>query len=589
MAVTEVISKNLSFQEVSTLFDVAQECAFLAMLVRKPQLIHEARRRVPLEWIHGVSSHYIYKCMDFVATKAMENNWEVGFDVMSMLRVANSFGPDWANRLRQNTNNMGHVHTLMVMAETINMSEWEATIAHLQDIAIRVQLYNQARAAQLAAMDKANNQDAHKLVMSVESYLLGLAYDNTQQDQGIRKLSDGLVEWNASNRMAFANPGRDLLHVRCPGFPKLMEMMGGGFRRKGLGVIVARPKKGKSTLLQAFGLAAAVLDQTPTLILDTEMSNAEYLGRSIASQSNEWLFDLEKAKHLRTDRPEMKRRVDEACARLKQAPIYYCAIAGKSIEYAVSLMNQFSKHQVGTEEVDDGEGHKITVSKPALVIYDWIKIPGNSSRGAEEWQMIGDLCQKLKDAASRLNLAVMAGAQGNRKAIGKTGKEFAAEAEDFVAGSDRIAQFCTLLCCLRDVDQNEERKILDNRWVRDGNPGNTDHNNLWFNQALHIMLNRFGPAFTSGIPMYIHRGKAQYQEMAYRFDYAKGEWEFDSRKHHVELAFVDFLRYGGSSKKADREFKKSGLDPGTIADSQRFNEQLQAGVEGVDPGKEQAL
>ena len=69
--------------------------------------------------------------------------------MMSMLRVANSFGPDWANRLRQNTNNMGHVHTLMVMAETINMSEWEATIAHLQDIAIRVQLYNQARAAQL--------------------------------------------------------------------------------------------------------------------------------------------------------------------------------------------------------------------------------------------------------------------------------------------------------------------------------------------------------------------------------------------------------------------------------------------------------
>ena len=38
----------------------------------------------------------------------------------------------------------------------------------------------------------------------------------------------------------------------------------------------------------------------------------------------------------------MKRRVDEACARLKQAPIYYCAIADKSIEYAVSLMNQFS-------------------------------------------------------------------------------------------------------------------------------------------------------------------------------------------------------------------------------------------------------
>jgi len=51
---------------------------------------------------------------------------------------------------------------------------------------------------------------------------------------------------------------------------------------------------------------------------------------------------------------------------------------------------------------------------------------------------------------------------------------------------------------------------------------------------------------------------------------------------------MDFLRYGGSSKKAYLESKKSGLDPGTIADSQRFNEQLQAGVEGVDPGKEQA-
>ena len=98
--------------------------------------------------------------------------------------------------------------------------------------------------------------------------------------------------------MAFANPGRDLLHVRCR-LPKIDRDDGAGSDVRAWRDRRRRPKKGKSTLLQTFGLAAAVLDQTPTLILDTEMSNAEYLGRSIASQSNEWLFDLEKAKHLR--------------------------------------------------------------------------------------------------------------------------------------------------------------------------------------------------------------------------------------------------------------------------------------------------
>ena len=69
------------------------------------------------------------------------------------------------------------------------------------------------------------------------------------------------------------------------GFPRYDSSIGGGFRRKCVDLIAARPKVGKSMFGDSVGLHVAGKLGIPVLMLDTEMSKEDHLNRVLASIS----------------------------------------------------------------------------------------------------------------------------------------------------------------------------------------------------------------------------------------------------------------------------------------------------------------
>lgn len=282
-------------------------------------------------------------------------------------------------------------------------------------------------------------------------------------------------------------------------------------------VVAARPKVGKTTLMQEIARYTACRAAIPTLYLDNEMSREELYSRALSAETSLQEFQLLRGDFFAPGSEAIQKQVRDGITRLQTAPLYSYNVAGKPIEFITSVIRQFRNHIVGEIAIPDEKGQPHTVGNPGLVIFDWIKLPGGDQTGAKEYQLLGDLCSALKQAAARADLPIVAGAQNNRGATGKTGVDFVNEAENFVAGTDRIAQFCTMLCSLRNVSEQEEQEILA-KWpdARPIDPKNDDiRQRLLFNQVLHIMLQRQGPDLRRGIPLHLNRGRAQYQECVY--------------------------------------------------------------------------
>ena len=146
-----------------------------------------------------------------------------------------------------------------------------------------------------------------------------------------------------------------------------------------------------------------------------------------------------------------------------------------------------------------------------LVFYDWLKLPvGAATESAKEYQLLGDLCSKIKDTAKLLNLPVIAGAQQNRAGVGKDEHDHAENAESYISGSDRLAMFCNTLCTLRNPSMKLAEEIAAN-WP-DARPAVHEghESQRWpFNQILQVVLQRQGKENRYGIPMYIRSWSCQ--------------------------------------------------------------------------------
>jgi hypothetical protein len=125
--------------------------------------------------------------------------------------------------------------------------------------------------------------------------------------------------------------------------------------------------------------------------------------------------------------------------------VYYINVAGRPVTHILSIFRQFRNRYVGTEtltlpSLTGGPDKHFTFSKPALVVYDWLKLPDQSllKGNTSEHQALGFQASAIKDAAGKLDLAVIAGCQGNRESLKATEEEWESAGEAFVAGSDRF-------------------------------------------------------------------------------------------------------------------------------------------------------
>jgi replicative DNA helicase len=170
--------------------------------------------------------------------------------------------------------------------------------------------------------------------------------------------------------------------------------------------IFASTKVGKSQLSMWSAFQAAVIQRKPVLYLDTELQLRQQQMRLCGIMTGIPYNIIESGKW-KGDREQIA-KVKEAFAVIRDAPIYYKNIAGRSVHSVIPLIRKFVYKNLGGPIIgDEGKG---------LVIYDYIKLMDSTDVDRlQEYQLIGLLMSSLHDCAAHLNIPIMALGQLNKQ------------------------------------------------------------------------------------------------------------------------------------------------------------------------------
>jgi replicative DNA helicase len=238
------------------------------------------------------------------------------------------------------------------------------------------------------------------------------------------------------------------------GFPAYDQAIGGGLRRSTVNVIAARPKTGKTLLSDNMGFHIANKLKIPVLNMDTEMTKEDHINRILAMMTEIEINAIETAKFAKSASQHTK--IIEAVKDLKETPIYYKSIAGKSFEDQISIMRRWLVKEVGLNP--DG------TAKDCVIFYDYLKLMDTQgmSQDLKEYQVLGFMMTSLHNFATKYKVPIVSFIQLNRDGITK-------ESTDTASGSDRIIWLCSNFTIFKrktseemaeDGPENGNRKLV---------------------------------------------------------------------------------------------------------------------------------
>lgn len=513
----DIISTELFQMEERRLYNLEAERGFLACIIRKPELIHEATRQVPVNRLYIEIHGYVYGVMHAIAHMVATKGWDLSFDPITMVNMARRQGKGAEERFYHRTDGLAKVRQLEQLSYNIDLNCFANFVRAVNDAAVRVEAYRQCRQAQMGLINVSANPDPTEVLMRHEARISNLTYWSGEEDESrITKLSDQDEMTQAKIEINHAYPQLNLFTVKGKKFPRYMHYLGGGFWRRGLTILQARPKTGKTTLLAALLIDVCQTMGCPGLFIDNEMSREEIYTRELSHISGQSQTDILAGRMLEDETSYAQ--VMAAVAALKALPIFYVNVADKPVSYIQSVMRQFRNYHVGTVTVHH-RGKPVVLSNPSIVCFDWLKLPADSTdRNTQEYQALGHLASGIKRASTRLDLATIAAGQHNRDAVKfKTGKDWADNPGQATGGTDRLNQFASAICDLRNLTMDEQDAVAQ-KWpnIRPGLEGDSA---LLFNQMMHIPFNRNGPTCTLGMPLHHNKGRFTYEEVS-KFDAA---------------------------------------------------------------------
>lgn len=212
------------------------------------------------------------------------------------------------------------------------------------------------------------------------------------------------------------------------GFPAYDQAIGGGLRKSTINVIAARPKTGKTLLSDNMGFYIANKLKIPVLNMDTEMTKEDHINRVLAMMTEVEINTIETGKF--TESASKHTKIVDAVEDLKQTPLFYKSIAGKSFEDQISIMRRWIVKEVGLNP--DG------TAKNCVIFYDYLKLMDTQgmSQDLKEYQVLGFMMTALHNFATKYKIPIVAFIQLNRDGITK-------ESTDTASGSDRIIWLCS--------------------------------------------------------------------------------------------------------------------------------------------------
>lgn len=250
------------------------------------------------------------------------------------------------------------------------------------------------------------------------------------------------------------------------GFPRYDAAIGGGFRRKCVDLISARPKTGKSVF--ALNTAINVGRQgIPVLLLDTEMSKEDQLNRYLSNLSNVPINTVATGGF--DENEEMLADLWDASKEVAELPVHYLNVSGEPIENILNVIKRWIVRTVGVDE--NGR------TNDCLVIYDYLKLTSSDglSASVQEYQALGFQITSLHNMAVKYDFACVALTQLNRDGI-------TSESTSAISGSDRLIWLCTSWTVFKTKADEE---------IAEDGPDNG-------NRKMVVVVARHGPGMEDG-------------------------------------------------------------------------------------------
>lgn len=238
------------------------------------------------------------------------------------------------------------------------------------------------------------------------------------------------------------NPNRQI--GISTGYPILDSIIGGGIRRKTMGIVGARPAVGKSV----FGDNTAYFNTAkgiPTSVLDSEMDKEQKFPRILASICKVSIDDIEQGKFAFNSK--LRTRVQKAARELKTLPFSYGSIAGMEFSDILSIIRRWIIKNIGMDE----NGRR----KDCLIVYDYLKLmnDGELKNGnLSETQLLGFQTTALNNLAIKYDVPILSFCQLNRDGVTK-------EDSSVIGASDRFLHFASWTAIFKPKSQDEMEEV----------------------------------------------------------------------------------------------------------------------------------
>lgn len=373
------------------------------------------------------SNQIIWACMEHV----LKEDPNAKLDLPSIMSAAHSLG---VKSLIDTDNEAKHLRAVMNMP--ILPATGRRMAAKIRKLEIAYLLESQLEEARRRVRMTNGDESIDKIVAAAEEPIFDFTSLLTETGNTTVKMGQNVSAYMEH----LANNPRDMVGI--PTGLHLFDMaIGGGIRPNSLDIIAARPKTGKTQLVDNVGLFVAKNQGLPAYNIDTEMTLEEHQHRIIANLADVPVRDIETGKFGLKDLSRAK--VREASALLETLPYYYDCIIGKQFEEVMAGMRRWVTRTVGLKE--DGKAN------PCIIIYDYLKMLDASFSGSQmqEYQALGFVTTALKNFMGRYGVGCLCFAQLNRDGIDR-------EDTGVISGSDRIIHYATSFTIYK-LKSSEER------------------------------------------------------------------------------------------------------------------------------------
>lgn len=372
------------------------------------------------------SNAVIFKCIKEICEKHQSKS----IDIASIYSVAQDLGLSHVLSRKEEAQHLKAILDFPVNIE--NISKFAAKIRKLQ---IARLLYEQLEKAKDKLLDVTGSEPVTSIISIAEDTVFDFTSLINDTDNNPVCIGNDLEKYIQN---LIDNP---IDQVGIPtGFPVYDQAIGGGLRKSTVNVIAARPKTGKTLLVDNMGFYIANKLKVPVLNMDTEMTKEDHINRILAMMTETEINNIETGKFAKSQ--DKSKKIENAVKELLDTKLFYKSIAGKPFEEQIALMRRWLVKEVGLE--DDG------TAKPCVIFYDYLKLMDSSgiSQDLKEYQVLGFMMTSLHNFATRYKVPIVAFVQLNRDGITK-------ESTDTASGSDRIIWLCSNFTIFKRKSEEE--------------------------------------------------------------------------------------------------------------------------------------